>query len=77
MLKQLTEKEKDNYEWLGSFFCLLVGLVLLFIGIFVKPIGEIHYSVLTAFGEICTFVGCVWGIKYHYSTSYDRKNNKE
>lgn len=42
------------------------GLVLLFIGVFVHPQGEIHSSVLIAFGEACTFAGALIGIDYHY-----------
>ena len=30
------------------------------------PPGEIHNSVLVAFGEILTFAGAVFGMKYHY-----------
>lgn len=42
------------------------GLTLLFIGIFIQPKGEIHSSVLVAFGEACTFAGALIGVDYHY-----------
>ena len=39
---------------------------LLAAGFCVPPPGEIHNSVLVAFGEILTFAGAVFGMKYHY-----------
>lgn len=42
------------------------GLTLLFIGVFIQPKGEIHSSVLVAFGEACTFAGALIGVDYHY-----------
>lgn len=45
---------------------LLLGAILLIAGFVVPPQGEIHESVLVAFGEILTFAGCVFGMNYHY-----------
>lgn len=44
----------------------IVGCVLLCVGFYAPPFGEIHSSVLVAFGEILTFVGALFGIDYHY-----------
>ena len=44
----------------------LSGLTLIFLGLFIPPKGEIHNSVLIAFGEICTFAGALIGVDYHY-----------
>ncbi len=44
----------------------LAGIVLLFLGFAYPPEGEIHYSVLVAYGETLTFVGSLLGIDYHY-----------
>lgn len=38
-------------------FLTLSGLVLVFCGFWVAPTGEIHNSVLVAYGEISTFAG--------------------
>lgn len=46
---------------------VIVGCTLLIAGFVVPPPGEIHNSVLVAFGEILTFAGAVLGMKYHYS----------
>ena len=42
------------------------GCVLLACGFFCPPMGEIHHSVLIAFGEILTFSGSLIGIDYKY-----------
>ena len=46
----------------------LAGIILLFIGTWLAPQGEIHESVLVAFGEIATFAGSIIGIDYHYKS---------
>lgn len=43
-----------------------VGAGLLIAGFTVSPTGEIHSSVLVAFGETLTFVGALFGIDYRY-----------
>ena len=45
--------------------CVFGGLLLI-AGFIAPPLGEIHPSVLTAFGEILTFSGSLIGIDYHY-----------
>ena len=42
------------------------GYALLACGFIAQPMGEIHHSVLIAFGEILTFSGSLIGIDYHY-----------
>ena len=42
------------------------GCVLLGTGFLCPPLGEIHHSVLVAFGEILTFAGSLIGIDYRY-----------
>lgn len=42
------------------------GLILLFCGIFIDPQGQIHESLLVAFGETATFAGALFGIDYVY-----------
>ena len=48
--------------------CVLValGIGLLIAGFSVPPVRIIHGSVLTAFGEVCTFAGALFGVDYHY-----------
>ena len=42
------------------------GVLLLIAGFVIPPMGEIHHSVLIAFGEILTYAGSLIGIDYHY-----------
>lgn len=49
--------------WVASVLTVC-GMMLLFMGFWVKPIGEIHQSILLAYGEVMTFVGALIGIDY-------------
>ena len=42
------------------------GCALLIAGFCSPPVGEIHHSLLIAFGEILTFSGSLIDIDYHY-----------
>ena len=44
------------------------GCVIITVSFFIDPRGEIHPSVLAAFGEILTFAGTVLGIDYKYKS---------
>ena len=48
---------------------LVVGLLLITTAFWVPPVGVIHPSILTAFGEMLTFVGAIVGIDYRYRTT--------
>lgn len=59
---------------------IAVGAILLISGFIVTPRGEIHNSVLIAFGEIMTFVGSVFGIDFTYKYKHAKievKKEKE
>lgn len=65
-LHALSSKEKMTIQlWLGVFLAL-VGVALLWTGLFLHPVGIIHPSVLTALGEVFTFSGALIGIDYSY-----------
>lgn len=53
-------------QLLCAVFLIVVGATLLIAGFVVPPRGEIHSSVLVAFGEILTFAGALFGIDYRY-----------
>lgn len=61
---------KDRIQFDASLLVLLSGIVLVFVALFLEPVGIIHYSVLSAFGMLLTFVGAVWNldIKYTFKT---------
>lgn len=58
--------KKEQTQFLASVGVLVAGLVLIFISVFLEPVGVIHYSVITVFGMLLTFVGAVWNIDLHY-----------
>lgn len=65
-MKKLSEQQRLSIQfWLGVAI-VIVGLVLLFLGFYAVPVGEIAPSVLTAFGEIATFSGALIGVDYRY-----------
>jgi hypothetical protein len=53
------------------------GLVLLFCGVYIEPLGQIHESLLIGFGEVATFAGALFGIDYTYKIKkrYDNQND--
>lgn len=56
---------------------VLGGLALLFYGAHVDPKGEIHDSLLVAFGEAATFAGSVIGIDFSYRNKYRKNDNNK
>lgn len=58
---------KESLLYVLAIVSLTMGFILLFFGMFIKPEGEIHESVLTAFGIILVFVGAILGIDMKYA----------
>lgn len=63
-------ERKLTIQLIIAVLLVLVGSGLLILGFVVPPLGEIHPSILIAFGEILTFVGALFGIDYHYKAKY-------
>ena len=59
-------KEKLNIQLLTAAILSIGGLVMLFCGIYIEPLGQIHDSLLIGFGEVATFAGALFGIDYTY-----------
>lgn len=71
------EKIKLNIQLAIAVLVFLVGIGLLIAGFILPPPGEIHDSVLIAFGEACTFSGSLIGIDYRYKfKEYLREERK-
>lgn len=51
---------------------VILGCLLILMGLFLPPMGEIHPSVLTALGEVFTFSGSLWGLNTHYRIKTDQ-----
>lgn len=72
----MNTETKDWIKFISSIVLLVAGVVLIFISIYLPPVGEIHTSVLTVIGEIFTFVGAVFGIGEYAMIQIAKINNK-
>lgn len=61
-------KQWLNIQLLTAFVLAFGGLIMLFCGLYIDPQGQIHESLLVAFGEVMTFSGSLMGIDYHYKS---------
>lgn len=72
----MVSQRKMNVQLWTAFLLSMGGMLLLIMGFWVEPTGEIHNSVLVAFGEICTFAGALFGVDYTYKYKKYRNNGK-
>ena len=63
-------KDTHYLQLLIAAVVVIMGMILLYVGISIDPKGEIHETVLVAFGEAATFSGSLMGIDYHYRNKY-------
>lgn len=70
---KFTSPLQTTIQLYSAVFLLIVGCGLLIAGFIINPRGEIHNSILVAFGEVLSFVGAIFGIDY----SYKRKSKKD
>lgn len=70
---KLTFKEVLVYSM--AIVAMAAGLTMLFLGMYIPPEGQIHESVLTAFGIICVFSASLLGISIHYANELDKLKN--
>lgn len=71
----MKRRTKLNLQLYSALLLMVVGCGLLIAGFIVDPIGVIDPSVLTAFGETCTFGGALFGVDYHYRFKHALINN--
>lgn len=67
---KLTFKEVLVYSL--AIATMTAGLVMLFLGMYIPPEGQIHESILTAFGIICVFSASLLGISIHYANELSK-----
>ena len=70
-------KQPSLIQLITAAVLALVGMMLLFCGMYIDPAGEIHETVLVAFGEALTFSGSVMGIDYHYKSKSNDNSNPQ
>ena len=69
----MKEMKKLTVQLAVAVFLTISGMVLIFSGFWVSPRGEIHNSVLVAFGEVSTFAGALFGVDYRYQVRIFKK----
>lgn len=67
-------KHKPTIQLISAILLIVIGCGLLISGFIMPPPGEIHNSVLIAFGEILTFARALFGIDYHYKYKDHEEN---
>ena len=70
-------KDKRDIQLIIAATLTLAGIGLLYLGALLAPQGEIHETILVAFGEVATFAGSIIGIDYHYRQKSDKVESNE
>ena len=72
-------KIEDYIQLVTAAILSIGGLVMLFCGIYIDPLGQLHESLLIGFGEVATFAGALFGIDYTYKFKqrYGNTDTKE
>lgn len=65
-MNKISQNTKLTIQVILSVILVITGITLLFLGFYTQPPGEIHDSVLVAYGETSTFSGALMGIDYTY-----------
>ena len=65
-----------NIQLITAAILAIIGMVLLFCGLYIDPQGEIHDTVLVAYGEVLTFSGSLMGIDYRYKRKTTETNDQ-
>lgn len=69
----IMQNKKMTIQLAMAAFLTVSGMAMLIMGLWTPPVGEIHSSVLIAYGEVSTFAGSLFGIDYTYR--YKLKKN--
>lgn len=77
MKKRTPTERKLTVQLVLAVSMAIFGCMMIVAAFIVPPTGEIHPSVLTAFGEILTFAGAVMGIDYRYKFKNNNLDNNE
>lgn len=67
-VREMKPSTKQEIQFYAAYAMALLGVVLITIALLVEPVGQIHPSVIAAFGEILTFSGACLGLDYHYKS---------
>lgn len=64
-LDQITPRDRVQFSIAGGL--MVFGCLMLMIGLFIEPAGQLHSSLLIAFGEVGTLAASVLGIDAVYT----------
>ena len=70
-------KDQFDIQLLTAAILSLGGMIMLFCGVYIEPLGQIHESLLIGFGEVATFAGSLMGIDFHYRSKTKDYNNHD
>ncbi len=73
----MTPAHRTEVQLFTAVGLLVVGCGLLVAGFVIAPRGEIHSSVLVAFGEALSFAGAIFGIDYTYKVKTTQQKDNE
>lgn len=62
----MNKRTKLTAQFILGCICIISGIVLLFFGIWIPPLGEISTSAIISFCELGTLGGALIGIDYRY-----------
>lgn len=68
---------KTQVQLMMAVLLCVAGLLLIFMSFWLEPEGEIHQSVLVAFGELSTFAGALFGVDYSYKIKQHECKDKD
>lgn len=70
------ENIKEDIKFAASVLLLILGVIIVFISLYIPPVGVIDASVLTLIGENFCFIGAVWGIGQYTKVQLKKLDNK-
>lgn len=73
---KMNQDTKDLIKFVSSVVLLIAGVVIIFISIYLPPLGHVDTSIITIIGEIFTFVGAIFGIGEYTAIQIAKINNK-
>lgn len=72
----MTEQKRYTLKLILGFLLAVFGMIMLMIGLFCPPVGNIEPSVLAAYGEVSTFSAALVGIDSIYKYNYRKLENE-
>lgn len=63
---------KEFFSYMLALVCMVAGITMSFIGMFIPPEGELHPTILTFFGISLGFAGSIIGINIHYDSQLQK-----